>query len=49
LRAKVEAAKHTYKREKEMYRRARDERKTAEQKLRTTGGTYVNSLPLRIK
>jgi len=49
LRAKVEAAKHTYKREKEMYRRARDERKAAEQKLRTTGGTYVNSLPLRIK
>lgn len=33
LRAKVEVAKQHYKREKEMYRRAREERKAAEAKL----------------
>lgn len=49
LRAKVEAAKQTYKREKEMYRRARDERKAADRKAaeqtqRTAAETYVISL-----
>jgi hypothetical protein len=35
MRAKVEIAKQNYKREKEMFRRAREERKAAEQKQGT--------------
>lgn len=46
LRAKVEVAKQNYKREKETYRRAREQRKAAEQKLGTSGERYVSSVQL---